>query len=197
MRATEWRRLGQEAALKEAVELQLPSGAKILARRPDPAQVALWGRLPLGLASVGQTSRGAPSGPHSTGQEASPTAITDEQALEAMHLSRQMLYYCCVEPRISLDPRGDDEIHPRDIPPEDLLFLLRWAMRREEAEQLRPFRGIGADAGSGGDCQNLRAAPVGAAGDRGPDAGAGAGSGGGGEASSRAERSAGEIRYFS
>jgi hypothetical protein len=182
MRAAEWLRLGQEAALKEAIELQLPSGAKILARRPDPAQVAMWGRLPLGLSAAA-----APGG----------GPITDEQALEAMHLSRQMLYYCCVQPRISLDPRGDDEIHPRDIPPEDLLFLLRWAMRREEAEQLRPFRGVGTDVGAGGDGQNLRTASVGAAGDRGSGAGAGAGSGGGGDTGAGTERSPGGVRYFS
>jgi len=183
VKASEWRRLSQEAALKEAIELQLPSGAKILARRPDPAQVAMWGRLPLGL-SAAAASGGAPQ------------PITDEQALEVVHLSRQMLCYCCVEPRISLDPRGDDEIHPRDIPPEDLLFLLRWAMRREEAEQLRPFCGVGANAGAGGDGQNIWTAPFGAAGDRGPAAGAGTGSGGGGDAGKSATGSAGGAKYF-
>lgn len=163
--AGEWRALAREAALAVAVELALPSGMTVMARRPSAEQFAQWGVLPLGLASV---ANGGGAG-----------EVTDEAVLSLMEYQRTMLGYVLVEPRVSLDPRGEEEIHPRDIPDEDLRFILRWASRAEEAEKLRPFRrrgeaGVAGDGGAG-----IRAAAERDAGDRGPGDGAGSGPGGG------------------
>jgi hypothetical protein len=44
-----------------------------------------------------------------------------------------LLTFCCVAPRVSLTPAGEDEIHPWDISPEDSIYIVRWAMRLEES----------------------------------------------------------------
>ena len=51
-RASEWAARAGERARAEAADLELPSGQVILARRPDAAQLAGWGRLPLQLAAA-------------------------------------------------------------------------------------------------------------------------------------------------
>jgi hypothetical protein len=151
-RATEWREKARQAAQAAAVELELPSGMKILARRPDPLQLATWGRLPLSLA-------GPANG-------AGAERVTAEDVVEMGGFFRNLLEHCCVEPRVSLAP-GPEEIHPREIPQEDWMFLVRWAMRAEEARALESFRGERRDAGAGGDGGAVRGEAVGAAGDRG------------------------------
>ena len=166
MNLKEWRAAQQKAAAEQAVELTRPSGLSILARRPDPAALLTWGRLPLGLAS-----ERAPEG--------ADRSRSAEEVQSALDLTRQLLLYCLVKPRISFDPRGDDEIHPREIPMEDVVFLTRWAMRAQEADELRPFRTQRSAAESGGDGQSVRDAAVGAGGDPGSGAGAGTGPGGG------------------
>jgi hypothetical protein len=85
------------------VELTLPSGMTILARRPGPTQLAQWGR-----------------------QKA------ESEFLGVAGFTRDLLLYCLVKPRISLDPRGDDEVHPGAVPFEDLTFVVRWALGVEE-----------------------------------------------------------------
>jgi hypothetical protein len=124
------------------VELELPSGMKILARRPDPLQLAAWERLPLALAAVA-------SG------EQTPGEITAGQVAETAGFLRDLLVYCCVEPRVSLNPAGEDEIHPREIPQRDWTFILHWALRVEEARALEGFRPQRADAGGGGDGERV------------------------------------------
>jgi hypothetical protein len=168
MNAKDWRLRAAEEAAATAVDLTLPSGMTIRARRPDPLQMAMWRRLPLSLAATAAGETGS--------------AMSPEELMESVEASRQMLLYCCVSPRISLEPVGDDEIHPRDIPLGDAVFILRWAMRSEEAEKLRPFRIVEGAGDGGGDGQTVRAAAERAAGDSGSAAGAGAGPGGGGGA---------------
>ncbi len=139
-RATEWKDKARAAAQSEAVELELPSGMKILARRPDPLQLAAWGRLPMNLAAAAASGEGA-------------AKVTNEQAAELAGFLRDLLVYCCVDPRVSLDPSGPDEIHPREIPQQDWTFVINWALRVGEAQKLEPFRGERPDAGgdSGGE----------------------------------------------
>ena len=174
MKASEWKQRATVVAAEEAVNLALPSGMVIRARRPDPMQVAMWGRLPLGLV-------GAAGG---EGLE----LPAYEEVVAAIELSRDVLTYCCVSPRISMTARGEDEIHPRDVPMEDVMFILRWARRGEETEKLRPFRGGAIFTGTGGDGEGVRTAAFDVAGDRGRDGGAGSGPGGGGEAGERVFR---------
>lgn len=162
--AADWKRRGEAQALETAERLELPSGATILARRPGPEQLAMWGRLP--AVPGGQVE-----------------GLSAEDAAELARFMRDVLVYACVKPRVSLNPReGAEEIHPRDIPDEDTRFILRWAMRAEEARALSGFRGERGDAGGGGDGEHVRRAAVVALGDRGPGDRAGRGPGGGEEA---------------
>ena len=167
MNASDWEKAGRKKAVEEAVELALPSGMVIRARRPDPVQVAMWGRLPLRLAGMVQ------------GEDGRPGLPADETVVAAVELAREVLVYCCVTPRITLTPAGPDEIHPSHVPMDDVLFILRWARREEETETLRSFRGGSATAVSGIHGEGVRAAAERDAGDRGPGDGAGTGSGGG------------------
>jgi len=132
MNANDWVKAGQAAADADAVDLALPSGMVIKARRPDPMQLAVWGVLPFGLAATASASTGNGSG-----------SLT---VSEAATLMRTVLEYCCVSPRISLTPAGADEIHPAKIPNPDLMFIVGWALRRPERAPLESFRGDGRDA---------------------------------------------------
>lgn len=160
MNATEWKKRAAEAAEREAVDLELPSGMRILARRPGPAALATWGKLPLGLAGA------------ATGESGEPE-ISDEEIRQGFEFLRDLLVYCCVRPRISLDPKGENEIHPRDIPGPDAEFILAWAQRSGEVSALRNFRGQRADDGAGGDGQDVRPAAERVVGSKRSGAGAG------------------------
>lgn len=124
-KASEWRAKAQAAA--EVVELTLPSGMTIMARRPDPAQLAVWGVLPGSLVgAVGDA-----------GTRGRGDAESTDSRMDAI---RDLFVWCCVSPRISLNPEGDDEIHPREVPQADWLHIVRWALRSEEAAALESFR---------------------------------------------------------
>jgi len=161
MTAQEWREKARAAAEAAAVELELPSGMVILARRPGPLQFAQWDRLPLVLAMVEGGGR-----------------MGADEAAEITVFMRELLVYCCLEPRVSVTP-GADEIHPREIPEPDWQFLVGWAMRLKEAESIRPFRRGRNDVAGDGGGEAVRVPAVGAAGDRGPGPGAGGRPGGG------------------
>lgn len=123
----EWRTLGQKAAEAEAEELKLPSGMVIRARRPGPAFLAQFARLPLTLTAKVNEDR--------------PDAA-DEPAGQLSNFAeflREILLYCVVEPGISTTP-GPGQIHPREIPNADCEFIIGWALRREEAASLEAFR---------------------------------------------------------
>ena len=171
MTANQWRQKTREAAA--GVELTLPSGMVIRARRPDPLQFAEWKMLPLALARAEET--GAQN-------------VSDEDAVEIAGLMRELLIFCCLEPAISLTP-GENEIHPREISDADWMFVVAWAMRLREARSLRPFREQRKDSPAAGDSKAVFLPTVGAAGDRGPGAGTGVRPGGGAEADGAAEGS--------
>lgn len=154
-RASEWKAKALEAA--ECCELPLPSGMVVTARRPGPIQIAFFRRLPLALAQQALA-----------GEKPDPQSASPEEVIENLAFMRDLLVYCLVDPRVSLDPKGEDEIHPRDIPQGDWQFILRWAMRAEEAAKLAPFRveRRGDPAGSHGEIVELPS--VATAGDRGP-----------------------------
>jgi len=156
-RASEWAARAGERARAEAADLELPSGQVILARRPDAAQLAVWGRLPLQLAAASVKGGEAP-------------AFTVDDGVELMAFYRDLLLYCCVEPRISTQPEGcaTDAIHPKDIPQEDWEYILRWAMRFEEAKKLEPFRFERTGAGLGGDGPDVERQAVADVADPGP-----------------------------
>ena len=154
MTADEWRQKGERAA--EIVELPLPSGMVIKARRPGPLQFAQWDKLPLILSAF--DGRG--------------NELTSEESLETAAFMRELLVYCCVEPRISLEPEAG-AILPREIPEADWQFLVAWGMRLKEAATLRSFRPQRPDGDSGGDSEAVFVETVEHDGDRGSDAGTG------------------------
>lgn len=153
MNARDWERKALEAA--EVVDLALPSGMVIRARRPGPVQLAAWGLLPFGLAAA------------AAGVDAAEKArsVDVEKTFAQM---RDLLVYCCVAPRVSLEPAGEEEIHPRAIPERDWTFIVRWALRAEETAALRSFRRERADGGDCGDSEGIRAAAEHARGAVGP-----------------------------
>jgi hypothetical protein len=162
--AREWRR---KAAAIEAEDLTLPSGMAIKARRPGPLKLAEWGKLPLLLGMAQSGGQGT----------------TAEQAVEIADFMRLLLVYCCIEPRISETASEDseDEIRPRDLPEADWMFIVRWAMRIEEADTLRPFRRQRTPDVAGDNGEAVFTETIHAAGDRGPGAGASGGPGGSAE----------------
>lgn len=134
-RAEEWKKKAREAAAAEAVELTLPSGAVILARRPGPVQLAAWGRLPMALAAA------------AGGDQPAGVGVTNEQAADLAAFLRDLLVFCCVDPRVP------EDIDPREIPQEDWTFIINWALRVGEARALDGFRRKRADAGDRGDSE--------------------------------------------
>jgi hypothetical protein len=164
MDAEQWRQKGSNRGIED---LTLPSGMIIRARRPGPLQFAQWGRLPLLLASA-----------------SSPEGASNQDVVEMTNFMRELLIYCCVEPRVSetAAPDSKEEIQPREIPEEDWTFILSWAMRAKEALGMRPFRGQRDDVGTAGDGGPVLMQTVAAASDGRPGNGAGTGPGGGTEA---------------
>jgi len=149
-----WRRKSRDLALAEAVELELPSGTVIKARRPGPALLAGYGRLPFGLAGAASST--------------SWTGVTPQQA-EDVHATadflRDLLLYCVVDPSISLHPAAG-EIHPREIADADVKYIFAWAVRGDEVASLETFRPGRTDEGSSGNGQTVPGTSFGSAGNR-------------------------------
>lgn len=167
MTATEWKERGKAAA--ETVELTLPSGMVVQARRPGPLALAGWERLPFGLVADAIA-----------GTMVTPGAMNETQVGMAAEFMREVLVYCVVSPRISMEARGEDEIHPRDIPEQDWLYVVMWALRVGEVDALRTFRAGRTDGSGVPDGEDVGHAAERAAGDRGPGDGAGVRPGGDG-----------------
>ncbi|MDE2097868.1 MAG: hypothetical protein KGL39_11515 [Patescibacteria group bacterium] len=142
MNANDWEKLGQSEAEAAAVDLSLPSGMVIKARRPDPVMLASWGVLPFSLAAAVSGEGG--DAPAST------------KIVEIAKFMRTVLEYCCVSPRISLEPKCSLEIHPARIPDKDAMYIVSWATRRPESASLASFRADGRDGGGSGDGPEVR-----------------------------------------
>ena len=110
--AAQWIEKGRLAA--EAYELSLPSGMVVRARRPGPIQIAYW--RPFLEPRVQSESQ----------------RLSQEEIRQSAVFMRDLLTYCLLTPRISLEPLSEEEIHPRNIPDGDWQFILRWAMRLEQ-----------------------------------------------------------------
>lgn len=154
-------------AEEQAVDLTLPSGMTIRARRPHPLTMATWGALPLRLAGAVAAGRAIEMGD-----------LTDEELRLMVESQRRLLEWCVLQPRISLTPAGTDEIHPMEIPDEDTAFILGWARRSEEVGALEAFRRREGVRGGMPGGEDVGGAAVGDAGDRGSVGGSGSGHGG-------------------
>jgi hypothetical protein len=120
MTAKEWREHARAKAVGK--DLVLPSGMVMRCRRPGPLQYAAWQRLPLMIASAAE--RGT-------------VAIGNEEATEIARFLRELLVWCCLEPRVAEgDTAAEDEILPRENEEADWMYIVAWAMRLREAEAL-------------------------------------------------------------
>jgi hypothetical protein len=119
MTAEEWRSAAQAAREARAELLQLPSGATILAVKPEPLEWIMSGRIPQRLLAAALQGDGALS-PEAGSQ------ISREEILDLATFAAQLVKASVVRPAIG---EGPDEIRLDDIPIEDRAFIFEWACR--------------------------------------------------------------------
>jgi hypothetical protein len=114
-----WRSAMLEDRLARAERLLLPSGAMILAVKPEPLDWILSGRIPQQLLGVAlQASAGAPPD--------RDAALTRDEILDLAGFARQLVKASVVKPPIG---DGPDEIALDDIPVKDRAYIFEWACR--------------------------------------------------------------------
>jgi hypothetical protein len=133
--ADAWRSASQAARLERAEILRLPSGATILASRPEPLEWILAGRLPQRLLGVALENHPA-SEPRANG------GISREEILELARFATQIIRAAVVEPRIGEEP---GEIALEEIPMQDRVFIFEWACRAFGKEPQHPSPAEGGD----------------------------------------------------
>lgn len=134
MKASEYKKLTQAKQKSELLNVELPSGAVFICRRPPVQQWILAGRLPENLAS--KLTDAAKESADSALKELKP-----DELMKALMFGRDLIVHSVIEPKIALEPKTENEIAPEDILPEDFEFLLNWVMSGgEAAKSLEPFR---------------------------------------------------------
>jgi hypothetical protein len=119
MTAEEWRSAAQAAREARAELLLLPSGATILAVKPEPLEWIMSGRIPQRLLAAALQGEGALS-PEAEIQ------ISREEILALAAFAAQLVKASVVRPAIG---EGPDEIRLDDIPIADRAFIFEWACR--------------------------------------------------------------------
>jgi hypothetical protein len=114
-----WRAASQAGRLERAEPLRLPSGATILAARPEPLEWILAGRLPQRL--LGAALENLPASTAESARE-----ISREEILDLARFAGQLVVASVIEPRIGTGP---GEIALEEIPVEDRAFIFEWACR--------------------------------------------------------------------
>jgi hypothetical protein len=113
-----WRAGSQTARQGRAERLRLPSGATVLAARPEPLEWIFSGRLPqrlLGAALAKDVRRDA-------GKE----ILSREEVLELARFAVELIRATVLEPMIG---EGAGEMRMEEIPVEDRVFIFEWACR--------------------------------------------------------------------
>lgn len=117
--AESWRSAARKSRQSRAEPLTLPSGATILAARPEPLEWIMSGRIPQRLLAAALESGGnAPA--------ADAAELTREDVLELARFAAQLVKASVVEPALG---DGAGEIPFDDIPVEDRAFIFQWACR--------------------------------------------------------------------
>lgn len=134
--AADWRSAARKARQEHAEPLTLPSGATILAARPEPLEWIMSGRLPqrlLAAALEEPQSHPRESGDPSADSRlrgndsaAASAGMTREDVLELARFAAQLVKASVVQPAIG---DGADEIPLDEIPVEDRAFIFQWACR--------------------------------------------------------------------
>lgn len=117
--SADWRSAMMADRIMRAEHLKLPSGATILAVKPEPLEWILSGRIPQHLlGSALDTGTAAPHDAH--------RVMTREEILDLAGFARQLVKASVVKPAIG---DGPGEIALDDIPIEDRAFIFEWACR--------------------------------------------------------------------
>jgi hypothetical protein len=114
-----WRSAMVADRITRAQHLKLPSGATILAVKPEPLEWILSGRIPQHLLGAALDSSSA------TPNDAD-RVMTREEILDLAWFARQLVKASVVKPAIG---DGPGEIALDDIPVEDRAFIFEWACR--------------------------------------------------------------------
>ena len=133
--AKAWRAASEKARAERAEPLRLPSGATILAAKPEPLEWIISGRIPQRLLNAALESHGSSEGER---------AISREEIIELARFATHLVAASIVEPPIG---DGPGEIRLEEIPVEDRAFIFEWACRAlgtaqegNSSEQLGLFR---------------------------------------------------------
>lgn len=121
--AAKWRTAGKAARAERAEPLRLPSGATILAAKPEPLEWIISGRIPQRLLNAALDSQGSQEGER---------AISREEILELARFATHLVAASIVEPPLG---DGPGEILLEEIPVEDRAFIFEWACRALGAAQ--------------------------------------------------------------
>ena len=161
--AAAWRQAAQKTKQVGAEQLELPSGAIVMARRPGIETWLLRGRIPERLSGIVLAL---------TGDEQQRRPLTMDEQAELGRFNREVVVATVVSPRVVEGAAGDGEISYAEIPDVDAEYILAWAQRGAEVASLESFReraGLSA-AGTGG--EDVRAAAEPDAGGHGSGVGA-------------------------
>lgn len=142
MNAKDYKKLAS-AKRAEAVtfDVTLPSGSMWKLIEPPIQQFMLAGKLPASLTAKIAAIATKTNGGSAEATREMMSELTPEDLLDNLAFGRDLLLFCAIEPRISLNPSSDNEIAPEDILPEDFLFLINWVMTGgKSGESLNTFR---------------------------------------------------------
>jgi hypothetical protein len=117
--AGDWKAAARAAREARAEPLVLPSGATILAVKPEPLEWIMSGRIPQRLLAAALQGDGALS-PEARAE------ISREEILDLARFAAQLVKASVVRPPVG---EGPDEISLDDIPVEDRAFIFAWACR--------------------------------------------------------------------
>lgn len=130
MNAKEYRKLVSEKQSEIPVfDVTLPSGAVWKLKEPPIQQFVLAGKVPASLAAKLAKSASKSGGNLASAKETAIQDLSANDLLDSLAFGRDLLLYCAVSPKISLDPKEDDEIAPEEIHPDDFTFLINWVMK--------------------------------------------------------------------
>ena len=117
--ARDWRAATQAEREARAEPLVLPSGATILAARPDPLEWVISGRIPQGLLAVALEDSG-------TSRERPDRELSREEILDLARFAARLVIASVVDPPIG---DGPDELALDEIPLRDRAYIFEWACR--------------------------------------------------------------------
>ena len=122
-----WRRAARADRESRAEQLTLPSGATILAARPEPLDWVMSGRIPQGLLAIALEDRELPLG-------GGDRELTRDEIVDLAAFAARLVEASVVDPPIG---EGPDEIARDDIPVRDRAFIFEWACRALSGEDTR------------------------------------------------------------